>query len=155
MGLEWGPAICMLSRLSRWFPCRGLCTTLWKSRPRESRMVWSSGEAEEWARKEYFSSVGLIPGCILESSGWLFKNANSSETLRNCRFWKLPWRFRCTARLNAAQTEQKRPAPFKCHLRGDCRLCACLAACAGCPSQTLATGLKTICLKASWPECKF
>ena len=76
------------------------------------------------------------------------KNPHGPESLGSCRFWKLPWGFWCAARLNIALTEQKRLAPFKWHHWGDRQVGPCLAACSGCPSQTLVTGQKTIWLKA-------
>ena len=89
----------------------------------------------------YWNPLGSILKTLMP------KNPHGSESLGSCRFWKLPCGFWCTARLNIAITEQKRLAPFKRHHRGDRQFGPRLAACSGCPSQTLVTGQKTIWLK--------
>lgn len=57
------------------FAQRSLCHTS-RLYPREGRMALSHGDGDQWVRKEDFGSGRLIPGCILESSGKLFKNTN-------------------------------------------------------------------------------
>ena len=152
MALEWGPAICLQS-IFQMILHRGLCAT-----PQDYTL-----EKAEWLYP--METVTSGPGRKISAQGvsslaayWnplgsflktlMSKNPHGSGSLGSCRFWKLPCRFWCTARLNIAMTEQKRLAPFKWHHRGDCQFGPCLAACSGCPSQTLVTGQKTIWLKA-------
>ena len=55
----------------------------------------------------YWNPLGIFLKTLMP------KNPHGPESLGSCRFWKLPWGFWCTARLNIAMTEQKRLAPFK------------------------------------------
>lgn len=85
--------MCLLGRLPRWFSAK-VSAAHWEIHPREGRMVWSSGEVEEWVRKELAQSVSPLAVCG-NPLGGLFKkfipqNTSGSESLGNWGLGEFP-----------------------------------------------------------------